>query len=124
MENVDIKKNAVLGDKELQGLLTSLHPKWGDFVTRVAGEVFGLPLIDQKTKLFLALTIDIVNGSLTGPGTAFAIHVDMAVKQGATYEEIEELFLFLGPYTGLAKITPAFGVLADLVKAGMFPDKK
>ncbi len=37
-------KNAVLDDRELQDALKSLNPNFGDFVTRVAGE------IDQKTK--------------------------------------------------------------------------
>jgi 4-carboxymuconolactone decarboxylase len=38
--------NAVLDDKELQQALRSIHPKFGDLCTRVAGEVWGLPLID------------------------------------------------------------------------------
>ena len=44
-------KNAVLDDKELQESLKSINPKFGDFVTRVAGEAWGLPLIDQKLRL-------------------------------------------------------------------------
>ena len=43
-------ENAVLDDRELQQALQNINPKFGDFVTRVAGEAWGLPLIDQKTK--------------------------------------------------------------------------
>jgi len=43
-------KNAVLDDYNLQKRLTEINPQFGDLITRVAGEVWGLPLIDQKTK--------------------------------------------------------------------------
>ena len=46
-------ENAVLDDKELQAGLNSINPKFGEFCTRVAGEVWGLPLIDQKTKALI-----------------------------------------------------------------------
>ena len=123
MSEIDIKTNAVLGDKDLQEGLKAIHPLWGDFVTRIAGEVWGMPLIDQKTKTFLALAVDIVNGDQSGQGTAFTPHIHMAVKQGATYDEIVELFVFMGAYAGLAKATPAFGALKILVENGAFSDK-
>ena len=44
--------NAVLDDQELQAGLKSINPKFGDFCTRVAGEAWGLPLIDQKNQSF------------------------------------------------------------------------
>ena len=47
--------NAVLDDIELQKELANINPKFGDFCTRVAGEAWGLPLIDQKTKALIAI---------------------------------------------------------------------
>ena len=41
-------KNAVLEDKALQDALSGIHPKFGDLCTRVAGEVWGQPLISQN----------------------------------------------------------------------------
>lgn len=104
-------KNAVLDDKELQANLKSINPKFGDFVTRVAGEAWGLPLIDQKTKALITIAVDVVNQEQTGPGSPFGVHVDMALKQGATREEIEELLLFLCVYAGFNKVAGCFGAL-------------
>jgi 4-carboxymuconolactone decarboxylase len=106
-------KNAVLDDLELQEALKGINPQFGDFVTRVAGEAWGLPLIDQKTKALITIAIDVINQSQNGPGSPFGAHVSMAMKQGATREEIEELLLFLCPYTGFNKAAGCFGALND-----------
>jgi 4-carboxymuconolactone decarboxylase len=106
---VTLKENAVLGDQQLQDALKAVNPKWGEFCIRVAGEVWGLPLIDQKTKAFLTIAIDVINANETGPGTPFEAHVNMALKQGATAAELEELLLFMCPYAGFNKVAGAFG---------------
>ncbi|GAL15836.1 4-carboxymuconolactone decarboxylase [Vibrio astriarenae] len=62
---------------------------------RVAGEAWGLPLIDQKTKALISIAIDQMALNVTGEGNQFGAHVDMALKQGATYEELEELIILL-----------------------------
>jgi len=113
MSEIPIEKNAVLGDDELQVGLRSVNAKWGEFVIRSAGEVWGMPLIDQKTKAFITIAIDIVNCDLDS-GSAFSTHINMARKQGATFEEIEELLLFLCVYTGFNKIAPAFNKLNEI----------
>ena len=106
-------QNAVLDDLELQRNLQEIHPKFGDFVTRVAGEAWGLPLIDQKTKALITIAVDVVNQDHTGPGNPFGAHVDMALKQGATRDEIEELLLFLCPYAGFNKVAGCFATLKE-----------
>ena len=108
-------QNAVLDDLELQQALININPKFGDFVTRVAGEAWGLPLIDQKTKALIVIAVDVVNQNLLGPGTPFAAHVDMAIKQGVTRAEIEELLLFLGVYAGFNKAAAGFGALNEIL---------
>jgi 4-carboxymuconolactone decarboxylase len=115
MGDVSIKENAVLGDKQLQEALSSINPQFGDFCTRVAGEAWGKPLIDQKTKAFITIAIDVVNGDQTGPGCAFGAHVDMAMKQGATRAELEELLLFTCVYAGFNKAAAAFGALGEIL---------
>jgi alkylhydroperoxidase/carboxymuconolactone decarboxylase family protein YurZ len=102
------KKNAVLDDPELQQGLKQINPKFGDFVIRVAGEAWGLPLIDQKTKALIAIAIDVVNQNHRGPGNPFAAHIKMALQQGATPVEIEELLLFLCVYAGFNKVAACF----------------
>lgn len=108
-------KNAVLDDLELQTALQNINPEFGDFVTRVAGEAWGLPLIDQKTKALIVIAVDIVNQNLLGPGTPFVAHVDMAIKQGVTRAEIEELLLFLCVYAGFNKAAAGFGALNEIL---------
>ena len=107
-------KNAVLDDKELQLGLKQINPKFGDFVTRVAGEVWGLPLIDQKTKALITIAIDVVNQDHRGSGNPFTAHINMALKQGSNREEIEELLLFLCVYAGFNKVAACFGTLNEI----------
>ena len=114
MAAVTLKENAVLGDQQLQEALKAVNPKWGEFCIRVAGEVWGLPLIDQKTKAFLTIAIDVVNANETGPSTPFEAHVSMALKQGATVAELEELLLFMCAYAGFNKVAGAFGRLNEI----------
>jgi 4-carboxymuconolactone decarboxylase len=108
-------KNAVLDDIELQEALKQINPKFGDFVTRVAGEAWGLPLIDQKTKALITIAVDVVNQDQVGPGNPFGAHVNMALQQGATPEEIEELLLFLCVYAGFNKVAGCFGALNEVL---------
>jgi len=105
----NLKKNAVLDDPQLQANLKAINPKFGDFVIRVAGEAWGLPLIDQKTKALITIAVDVVNQDHVGPGNPFSTHVQMAMQQGATREEIEELLLFLCVYAGFNKAAGCFG---------------
>lgn len=116
MENKIPYKNAVLDDKDLQAGLGGINPKFGDFVTRVAGEAWGLPLIDQKTKAFITIAVDVVNHTQVGSGSPFEAHVNMAIKQGATREEIEELLLFMSVYAGFNKSASCFVALNQILE--------
>ena len=107
-------KNAVLDDAELIAGLKSINPVWGDLTVRVAGEVFGKSLIDQKTKTLITIAIDQMALNVSGVGNPFGAHVDMALKQGASYEEIEELILFASIYTGFNKGATTMGALNQL----------
>jgi len=107
-------ENAVLDDKELQSSLNEINPKFGDFCTRVAGEAWGLPLIDQRTKTLITIAVDVVNQDQSGPGSPFAAHVNMAVQEGVTKEEIEELLLFMCVYAGFNKSAGCFAMLNEI----------
>ena len=113
-QKTSIKENAVLGDLDLQQALSSINPKFGDFCTRVAGEAWGLPLIDQRTKALITIAVDVANANESGPGAPFEAHVRMAMKQGATRAEIEELLLFMCVYAGFNKAASAFGRLKEI----------
>lgn len=106
--------NAVLDDRALIDGLKSINTVWGDLAVRVAGEVWGKPKLDQKTKAFLTIVIDQMALNVTGEGNPFGAHVDMALKQGATYEELEELIVFASMYTGFNKGATTMGALNKL----------
>jgi 4-carboxymuconolactone decarboxylase len=108
-------KNAVLDDKELQANLKAINPKFGELCTHVCGEVWGLPLIDQKTKALITIAVDVANQDHVGPGSPFGAHVDMAMKQGASREEIEEVLLFMCAYAGFNKAAGCFAALNELL---------
>jgi 4-carboxymuconolactone decarboxylase len=107
-------KNAVLDDLELQKGLKSINFKFENLCTRVAGEVWGLPLIDQRTKALITIAVDVVNQTISGPGNPFEAHVMMARKQGVTREEIEELLLFMCAYAGFNKCAGCFARLNEI----------
>lgn len=113
MSTTPLARNAVLGDEQLQARLKAVSPRWGKFCIRTAGEVWGLPLIDQKTKALITIAVDIVSSNVDA-GSPFETHVDMALKQGATVDELEELLLFMSVYAGFNKVASALGVLARL----------
>ena len=114
VSEISITKNAVLGDLELQANLKSVHPQFGDLCTRVAGEVWGLPLVDQRTKAIITIAVDVANGTASAPGAPFEAHVRMAFKQGVTRAEIEEVLLFMCVYAGFNKAVAAFGRLKEI----------
>ena len=111
---MDLKENAVLGDVQLQEALNGVNPKFGDFCVRVAGEAWGHSLIDQKTKAMFTILLDVANQSYSGPGIPFEAHVTMALKQGVSFEEIEEILLFACVYCGFNKAAGGFGRLNEL----------
>jgi len=105
--------NAVLDDPGLQVALSGINPAFGDLCTRVAGEVWGKPLIDQATKTLITIVIDVVNQGLV-PESPYEAHIRMALKQGVSFEQIEELLLFTCAYAGFNKLAPAFGRLNEI----------
>jgi 4-carboxymuconolactone decarboxylase len=108
-------ENAVLDDLDLQAGLSSINPKFGDFCTRAAGEVWGLPLISQKLKALITIAIDVVNQDQVGPGNPYGAHVNMALMQGSNRDEIEEVLLFTCIYAGFNKAAGAFGALNEVL---------
>ena len=113
MKEISIKQNAVLGDKELQKRLRNIDEEFGDYCIRVSGEAFGKPLIDQKTKALIAIAVDVVEQIR---GIPFENHVEIAMKQGATLDEIKELLFLMTIYAGFNKAGGFYGELKKVIK--------
>jgi 4-carboxymuconolactone decarboxylase len=108
-------KNAVADDGALKNELEEINPDFAHFCETTIKEMWGLPLIDQKTKAFITIVIDVVNGGISDIDP-FDTHVRMAMKQGATYPEINELLLFTSVYVGAPKVYPAFKRITAMMK--------
>ena len=113
MEKVSIKQNAILGDIELQENLKNIDPEFGEFCVRVSGEVFGKPLLDQKTKALIAIAVDVVEQI---KGIPFYNHVKIALKQGSTPDELYELLFLMTIYAGFNKAGGFYGDLQEVLK--------
>jgi len=113
MSEVSIKENAVLGDKELQARLMKIDAEFGEFCIRTSAEIFGKPLLDQKTKAIIAIAVDVVEQL---NGIPFKNHVDIALKQGTTPGELKELLLLMTIYAGLNKAGSFYGELDRVLK--------
>jgi 4-carboxymuconolactone decarboxylase len=107
-------RNAVLDDLELQQGLSAINPRFGELCTRVAGEVWGLPHVDQRTKALIAIAIDVVIQNMQAEHSPFNAHVAMARKQGVSWEQIEEVLLFCCAYAGFNKAACAFSRMEAL----------
>jgi|GEM_PF-371078 len=99
-ETVSLSENAVLGDEELVAGLKKVNPAFAELCLDTSGRAYGTPLLDQKTKVLIAIVIDVVEQI---HGKPFENHLIMAKKQGITREELEELLLFLTIYAGFNK---------------------
>ena len=106
--------NAVKDDKALLAALNDINPKFGSFCENVCGDIFALPLISQKTKCLILVAIDVANQSIDAVGAPFEAHVTMALRQGATIEEIEELLLLTCAYAGANKSASGFAKLNQI----------
>ena len=83
-------------------------------IAKVRCSPWGLPLIDQKTKALITIAVDVVNQDHVGAGNPFGAHINMALKQGATREEIEELLLFLCVYAGFNRVAGCLGAMNEI----------
>ena len=105
--------NAVLDDPTLHSALTGINPAFGDLCIRVAGEVWGKPLIDQATKALITIAM-YVDSNAMEPESPYEAHIRMAIKQGVTFEQLEELLLFTCVYAGFNQAAPGFARLAEI----------
>jgi len=114
LAKVSIKENAVLGDEALQAGLRKMNTNFADLCIPASGEAWGKPLIDQKTKVLIAIAVDVVEMI---QGKPFENHLHMAVQQGITRAEVEELLLFMTIYAGFNKAGSFYGAVDEFFGA-------
>jgi 4-carboxymuconolactone decarboxylase len=74
-----------------------LHPDLADLIVGfVAGEIWARPGLDRKTRSLVTVAAT----AALGRTSALALNVRMALRNGATREEIVEVLLHLTAYAG------------------------
>ena len=110
-------RREVLGDAYVDAAIektTPLTEDFQDFITRYAwGEVWTRPGLDRRTRSVITLTALMARGHLEELGT----HVEGALRNGLTEDEIKEVLLHGAVYCGVPAANAAFAV-ARRVLAG------
>lgn len=103
-------RREVLGDAYVDAAVERTTPFTEDFqsfITRYAwGEVWTRPGLDRKTRSVITLTALMARGHLEELGT----HVEGALRNGLTEDEIKEVFLQGAIYCGVPAANSAFAV--------------
>eukprot|EP00899_Mesostigma_viride_P001792 jgi/Mesvir1/11613/Mv00020-RA.1 len=68
-------------------------------------------LVDAVTKLFTSLALDVQKGIA---GQPFAMHVELLLRRGLTFDAIRTYLNFLTCYMGFNRVPAAFGTLAGI----------
>jgi len=99
-----------VSDPEMAKALFELDSQFGDLAVRMAGEVWGRPGLSPKERSYLCLAANVCHQTLDGP---FQFHVDMALKGGATPEQIREVILHMAAYGSFPKALQAIRALRE-----------
>ncbi|MEU8104080.1 carboxymuconolactone decarboxylase family protein [Nonomuraea muscovyensis] len=91
--------------------LTALDPVFAQLAVGAGHNLWGLTHLTMREKAFVCLTADLCHPHLDLP---LAMHVQMALTNGAEPEAIRELFRHLGPYVGYPILVTAFQRLTEL----------
>ena len=110
-------RRAVLGDEYVEAALArqdEFTAPFQDFITRYAwGEVWSRPGLDRRTRSCITLAVLTALHCRDEVG----MHVQAALRNGLTSEEIQEVLLHTAVYAGVPAANEAFaiagGILAD-----------
>ncbi len=103
-------RRAVLGDEHVDravAAITEFTGPFQDFITRYAwGEIWTRPGLDRQSRSMITLAL------LTALGQEheLAMHVNAALRNGLTREQIQEVLLHCAVYAGVPAANRAFAV--------------
>ncbi len=110
-------RREVLGDAYVDAAIektTPLTEDFQDFITRYAwGEVWTRPGLDRRTRSVITLTALMARGHLEELGT----HVEGALRNGLTEDEIKEVLLHGAVYCGVPAANAAFAVARRVLES-------
>lgn len=110
-------RRAVLGDSHVDRALAkrnAFNETFQDLITRYAwGEIWTRPGLDRKTRSLITLS----QMMALNRGDEFKMHVRAAFNNGVTREEIKELILHCGIYSGIPAANTAMHLAEDVFAA-------
>jgi 3-oxoadipate enol-lactonase / 4-carboxymuconolactone decarboxylase len=108
-------RREVLGDEYVDAAVEKTTPftaDFQDFITRYAwGEVWTRPALDRKTRSCISLTALMARGHHEELGT----HIEGALRNGLTEDEIKEVLLQGAIYCGVPAANAAFAVARSIL---------
>ena len=111
-------RREVLGDAYVDAAVEKTTPFTEDFqnfITRYAwGEIWTRPGLDRKTRSCITLTALMARGH----HEELATHVEGALRNGLTEDEIKEVFLHGAIYCGVPAANAAFAVARQVIERG------
>ena len=109
-------RREVLGDAYVDAAVektTPLTEDFQDFITRYAwGEVWARPGLDRKTRSVVTLTALMARGH----HEELATHLEGALRNGLTEDEIKEVLLHGAIYCGVPAANAAFAVARRVIE--------
>lgn len=115
-------RREVLGDEHVDRAIAAVTPLtegFQEFITRTAwGDIWGRPGLDRRTRSCVTLAI------LTAlrAENEIALHVQAAVRNGVTREEIAEILLHTAIYAGVPAANAAFAIAQRTLDASGDPE--
>lgn len=95
-----------------QAAVTDFNRPFEDLVVRYCfGEVWARPQLDRKTRSMLTLAVL----TALGKPNQLRVHVQTAINNGVTQEEIREVLLHATVYAGVPAGVEAFRVAAEVL---------
>ncbi len=109
-------RREVLGDEHVDAAVartTEFTRDFQDLITRYAwGEVWTRPALDRKTRSCITLTALMARGH----HEELATHVEGALRNGLTEDEIKEVLLHGAIYCGVPAANAAFAVARRVIE--------
>jgi alkylhydroperoxidase/carboxymuconolactone decarboxylase family protein YurZ len=117
----DRRRREVLGDAHVAGSNAALSPlrqAWRDHSTEVTwGQVWDRPNLDVRSRCIATLSVLAALGLVD----EVRIHINGALRQGMSPEELLEVFIQVGAYAGVPRAAAAIGCLDEIaVEPGQF----
>jgi 4-carboxymuconolactone decarboxylase len=111
-------RRQVLGDAHVDAAIARAEPFTADFqdlITRYAwGEIWARPGLDRRTRSCMTLVALVALGRFD----ELALHVEAALRNGLTEDEIKEVLLHCAVYCGVPAANSAFATAQRVLAEG------